>query len=555
MLVGERSRAKAGAGADAWRPARPRATLRPVSPRLLVLAIDAANPDLVERWAADGTLPHLRGLMAEGLSGRCRSVDGFFVGSTWPSLYTAVSPARHGHHSLVQLRPGTYELYRPQDEALVHAPPFWEHLARGGLRTAILDVPLSRLSPQLQGVQTVEWGAHDALYGFRARPAALEGEILARFGPHPLGPCCDAERRTAADWRDFVDRLERGVALKRDLTRFLLAREPFDFALQVFTEAHCAGHQAWHLHDATHPAHDAALAAAVGDPLRRVYAAVDAAIGEIAASAPDATLVVLSGHGMSYWYGAQFLLRDVLVRLGATAALPIAPKTVRQRAVDLAGDAWLALPAPVRRALGPLKARVWRGDAEPPAPSLGVDAAASRCFPVSNGLAVGGIRLNLAGREPQGLLRPGAEADAFCAELAAELLALRDALTGRALVRAVRRTRELWRGDHEGDLPDLLVEWSDDAPTGSTALAGGRAATVRATSPKLGVLEAANAYGRTGEHRPEGFFVARGAGIRRGHLARTVSTLDFAPTFCARLGLPMTNVDGRVIEEVATANS
>jgi len=84
----------------------------------------------------------------------------------------------------------------------------------------------------------------------------------------------------------------------------------------------------------------------------------------------------------------------------------------------------------------------------------------------------------------------------------------------------VRRTRELWRGEREGDLPDLLVEWSDDAPTGSTALAGGRAASVRANSPKLGVLEAANAYGRTGEHRPEGFFVARGAGLRPGRLAR-----------------------------------
>jgi predicted AlkP superfamily phosphohydrolase/phosphomutase len=473
------------------------------------------------------------------------------VGSTWPSLYTGVSPARHGHHSLVQLRPGTYELYRPQDEDLVHAPPFWERLSEGGLRSAILDVPLSRLSPRLRGVQTVEWGAHDALYGFRAQPAALAGEIAARFGAHPLGPACDAERRTPAAWRDFVERLLRGVALKRELTSFVLARERFDFALQVFTEAHCAGHQAWHLHDAAHPAHDPALAAAVGDPLRRVYEALDAAVGELARSAPDAALVVLAGHGMSWWYGAQFLLRDVLVRLGVTTPLAPPPRSPRERAAELAGDAWLALPAGVRRALGPLKRRVWRAHEAPAAPSLGVDAAASRCFPVSNGLAVGGIRLNLAGREPQGVLRAGAEADAFCRELAADLLALRDERTGRALVRAVHRTQELWRGERLGDLPDLLVAWSDDAPTGSTALANGRAARVRATSPKLGVLEAANAYGRTGEHRAEGFFAARGPGIRPGRLARTVSTMDFAPTFCARLGVPMTGVDGRVVDELA----
>ena len=522
-------------------------------PRLVVLAVDAASPDLVERWSADGTLPHLQRLAAQGLSGRCRSVEGFFVGSTWPSLYTAVSPARHGHHSLVQLRPGTYELYRPHEEELVHAVPFWDHLAQAGVESAVLDVPLSGLSPHLRGVQTVEWGAHDALYGFRASPAALEHEIRARFGEHPLGPCCDAARASAADWRGFVDRLERGVALKRDLTRFVLARQPFDLLMQVFTEAHCAGHQAWHLHDRSHPAHDPALAAEVGDPLRRVYVAVDAAIGAIARDVPDATLVVLSGHGMSYWYGAQFLLREILVRLGVTALAPEPPRTPAQRAVAGAERVWLALPSPLRRALDPLKQLVWRRDDAPGAPSLGVDAARSRCFPVHNGLAVGGIRLNLAGREPHGVVRTGADADALCAQLEADLLALRDERTGRALVRAVRRTRDLWQGERLDALPDLLVEWSDDAPTGSVALAGGRAAEVRASSPKLGALEGANAYGRTGEHRIEGFFVARGPGIAPGRLPRTVSTMDFAPTFCARLGAPMRGVDGRVIPELAAA--
>lgn len=516
--------------------------------------MDAASPDLVEGWAAQGALPHLRELMARGLSGRCRSVEGFFVGSTWPSLYTGVSPARHGHHSLVQLRPGTYELFRPQDEALVHAPPFWDHLTARGLRSAILDVPLSRLSPSLAGVQTVEWGAHDALYGFRARPAELEGEIAARFGPHPLGSCCDGERPSAEAWRDFVERLVRGVARKRELTALVLARERFDFALQVFTEPHCAGHQAWHLHDRAHPAHDPALAAAVGDPLLRVYAAVDAAIGALAGIAPDATLVVLAAHGMGHWYGAQFLLRDVLVRLGVTAPLRAAPLGARRRALAFAGDAWLALPPALRGALAPLKRRVWRAGESPAAPSLGVDAAASLCFPVNNGLAVGGIRLNLAGREPHGLLRPAA-ADAFCRGLAADLLELRDEATGRALVRAVHRTRDLWRGDRLGDLPDLLVAWSDDAPTGSTALAGGRAARVRATSPKLGVVEGANGYGRTGEHRAEGFFVACGPGIRTGRLARPVSVLDFAPTFCARLGAPLAGLDGAAIEEIVGTGS
>jgi hypothetical protein len=33
--------------------------------RLLVIGIDVANPTLLERWAADGTLPNLRSLTGD----------------------------------------------------------------------------------------------------------------------------------------------------------------------------------------------------------------------------------------------------------------------------------------------------------------------------------------------------------------------------------------------------------------------------------------------------------------------------------------------------------
>jgi predicted AlkP superfamily phosphohydrolase/phosphomutase len=78
-----------------------------VSARVLVLGIDAGSAPLIEAWAAEGVLPNLRALMARGVVGRTESVEGFFVGSTWPSFYTGASPAEHGIHSLVQLRAGT----------------------------------------------------------------------------------------------------------------------------------------------------------------------------------------------------------------------------------------------------------------------------------------------------------------------------------------------------------------------------------------------------------------------------------------------------------------
>jgi predicted AlkP superfamily phosphohydrolase/phosphomutase len=521
--------------------------------RIVMLGIDGANPALMRQWAGDGTLPNLAALMARGLCGPTENLPGFFIGSTWPSFYTGASPARHGFHYQVQLRPGTYDLYRPEKERLVRIPAFWHYLSQAGKRVAILDVPLTQLESQINGVQTVEWGGHDAVYGFQATPPELASMIRKRFGDHPAGPTCDGIRKSAADYERFAARLVRGVQKKTELTRYLLGQERWDFFAQVFTETHCAGHQCWHLHDQRHPAHDPALAARMADPLRTVYAAVDHAIGEIVRESGDALVVVLSTHGMSSFYGAQFMLREILGKLGVTESLP--PQTASDANeggfASTARALWHRLPPVLRASLKPLRDSLARPHAEPESePDLNIDPARSRCFPLSNGLGVGGIRLNLAGREPQGTIHAGAEADAFIARLSADLLDIVDERSSGPLVRRVLRTRELYAGPYLDALPDLLVEWNDAVATGSSCVAGGRGARVSAHSAKIGRMEQVNSYGRTGEHRPEGMFIAAGPQVRTGAMAHPVSILDFAPTFCEFLGVALPICDGTPLTEL-----
>ncbi len=519
--------------------------------KIFVIGIDAANPTLLRRWAEEGALPNIRSLMARGLVGTTLSVEGFFVGSTWPSFYTGVTPARHGFHYLTQLKPGTYDFYRSGDEGIVAREPFWTHLSRAGRRVAILDVPLSRIDRSLNGIQSVEWGGHDSVYGFQASSAELVSTIKSRFGEYPLGPSCDGANRTAADYRAFTELLLKGARAKAELTKYFLRSGGWDFFMQVFTEAHCAGHQCWHLHDETHPAHDRSVVRATGDPLRQVYAAIDGAIGELLEAAGDALVVVLAAHGMSYWYGAQFLLQEILFRLGATR--PAADTEAgRELSPVMAGARWMwrRLPISIRQPLQPLRRRL-RPERTPAGslPKIAADLSTSYCFPVNNGLAIGGIRLNLTGREPSGVLEPS-QAEEFCANLSADLLSIVDERTNKPLVKRVLRTADIYTGECLDRLPDLLVEWNDEVPTGSTAVGKGAGAMVRARSPKIGVIEGVNHYGRTGEHRPKGLFIAAGPTVRRGVIQREISILDFAPTLTKLFGVELPDCDGRPIGEL-----
>jgi predicted AlkP superfamily phosphohydrolase/phosphomutase len=518
------------------------------SPRILCLAIDAGSSSLIKAWAAAGILPTFSALMARGLVGDTESVDGFFVGSTWPSFYTGVSPARHSIHSLVQLRPGTYELFRCYTGEFVKREPFWNHLSRAGRRVAICDVPLSGVTSGLNGIQMVEWGSHDANYGFRTWPASLAREVRMRFGVHPQTHSCDADHRSPVEFVEFARRLVDGVRRKAALTRHYLQRGEWDFFVQVFTEAHCVGHQCWHLHDPRCPGWDAIFSAETGDPVRDVYVAIDAAIADILSDLDSETLIILlASHGMSHRHGAQFLLRDILVRLGVAA--PPRPRSDGPGPLARALSwGWARTPEVARRPIRGVRdrARAW-GDPRPPV--LPPEARDGRCFVVDNGLAVGGIRLNLAGREPRGMLAPGSEPE-FCESVTRDLLDIVDADSGRPMVARVMRTADLYTGEYLHHLPDLLVAWHDDRAIGSTTVGSGRGATVRLTSGKIGALEGSNRYCRTGDHRREGLFVAVGPAVSSGRMSRTVSIVDFAPTFTRLLGVSLPEVDGNPISEL-----
>jgi len=516
--------------------------------RLLVIGIDAASPDLLDAWVADGTLPALAALSGRGLVARTRGVEGFFVGSTWASLYTGTNPAKHGLHYQMQLVPGSYRLEDRSAGAFVERDPFWRVLSHAGKRVAVLDVPLSKCETELNGAQVVEWGGHDAFFGYSALPPELASHIARQFGRHPADASCDAGARSAEQYRDFVSSLESGIQRKSAWTAELLARGGWDLFMQVFTESHCVGHQCWHLHDPAHPAHDAAVADITGDPLRTVYRAIDREIGTLVQAAGDAHIIVFAAHGMASRYGAHFLLRDVLFALGV-ANPP--RQAIRARARDVAARAWHAAPEWLRAMAKPLRRGAMSGSAAASHPAgIGIDPDRSFCFPLANGLAVSGIRLNLAGREPRGTLMPGVQADRFVEQLEKDLLAIIDEASGAPLVAQVLRTRDLYEGEHLDALPDLLVEWNEEVANGSTALAGGAGARVVARSNRIGTIVGANDYGRSGEHRPGGWLVAAGAGVEHGMLERAPSLLDLAPTFARILGVELPGAEGTPIPQI-----
>jgi predicted AlkP superfamily phosphohydrolase/phosphomutase len=313
----------------------------------------------------------------------------------------------------------------------------------------------------------------------------------------------------------------------------------------VFTESHCIGHQAWHLHDRGHPRFNESDRALVGDPVLDVAVATDRALGEILADVDDdTTVVLLASHGFTAKYVAQFMLPDILLALGvakrqvSSSDGPV-PWKVRQVLDPVLTEIWQRTPQRARNLLEPLRQRTRELVATPPRDAqIPLDPAAGKCFVLIQGNTHGAIRVNLVGREPEGKVNPGAEYEAFIESLTRDLMEIVNVDTGRRIVNRVIRTSDLYRGEGTEHFPDLFVEWTGAEP-------------VRAvSSPRIGRIDKEYSYCRTGEHVQAGVFVAVGPEIAPGRLDREVSILDFAPTFCEALGVHCDQFEGTPIREI-----
>lgn len=278
----------------------------------------------------------------------------------------------------------------------------------------------------------------------------------------------------------------------------------------------------WHLHDERHPKHDAALRAGIGDPVRDVYVALDGAVGRLLKEAgPETLVMVLCSHGMSAHYDASYLLDEVLRRLEGR------PAPASRWMLDEARRWWKKLPLSFTERFAGIAGTVNR------MPD-GADRRERKCFVVPSNANSPGIRLNLKGREPEGKVAPGEEAERFVAELTEWLMELTEPGDGRRLVKEVVRSAERFAGEHVDLLPDLFVRWNRATPITGVA------------SPRIGtIVRPDESTQRTGDHRSGGVYFVKGPGVAAGVRLPAGRDEDIAPTLAGWLGGATEGFEGR----------
>jgi predicted AlkP superfamily phosphohydrolase/phosphomutase len=159
---------------------------------------------------------------------------------------------------------------------------------------------------------------------------------------------------------------------------------------------------------------------------------------------------------------------------------------------------------------------------------------------------VQGININLAGREPQGMVQPGEEYENLRNKIISELYRLKDPYTLENVMDEIYRKEDLFRGDHLDMAPDIIF-----VPHEYNYFLDPNKRTSRQF-----IGSANDNYDPVySYHEPRGVFFISGPEIKKGKKLATIDIYDVAPTILHLLEKPIPDeMDGevayRIFEEV-----
>ena len=406
-------------------------------PMLVIFGLDAGDPDLLEKWAADGSMPNLQKIMGQGCWGRTTGADLLFEHGAWLSITSGISRRENGYHYFRQLKPQSYELELKTGPDFA-APPFWSLISGNELRIAIIDVPDTTPIPGLPGIQLSDWAVHDPQHPPAAQPPELLAEVKRLFGKQNI---IDEKYESNIDNDQLMrQQLLQRVEKKGDLCRHLLAQDEYGLVFIGFAEAHTGAHQFWKYRPGAQGLEAVPAPNPLQDAVHDIYQAIDRELGALLAELPPAAnLFVVSSVGLLDHYPMSGLIEDFCFKLGYQVPPP-------------SGGESRSLPAVGRRLIPEswriaLSKRLLSREAREKIVSnqfqMSSDWSRTAAFatPASH---MSFLWINLRGRQPQGIVAPGPEYEELLGRLTADLQQLINPETGQKAVARVWHVCELF---------------------------------------------------------------------------------------------------------------
>jgi predicted AlkP superfamily phosphohydrolase/phosphomutase len=449
-------------------------------PRVAVIGLDCATPQLLFGDLAS-EVPNIAKLMADGMHGDLASITPPITVPAWACAMTGKTPGELGIYGFRNRKDNSYDGLSIVHSGSIGAPAVWDRLGSEGLSSLLIGVPPGFPPPkEFPGWRVGCFLTPPSAEHF-AYPQPLEVEIEEELGGK--GRYIFDIPNFRQEGMDFVLQQVFTMTERRfQVARRLVQNKPWDFFMMVEMGMDRLHHVFWHYVDPTHPLYEPGNP--FEDAFHRYYRALDEHVGSLLEVLPaDAITIVMSDHGARPMMGGV-CFNDWLLENG-----------------------YLALTEEVSEQTPIAKAPIdW-----------------SRTVAWGDGGYYGRLFLNVAGREPQGVVEP-----ARYEEVRDELVTKLEAMSGpdgAPLGTKVLKPQGVYP-EVRGVAPDLLVYFGDLAWRSVGAVGTGSVYTYE------------NDIGPDGaNHDRNGVFVMNGAPGQPSGAVEGLNLIDVGPTILSLFGV------------------
>ncbi len=501
--------------------------------KVLIIGLDGATPELVDRWVEQNKLPYLKQIMQRGVYGKLRSVYPPISPAAWTTFATGYNPGKHGVYDFRDYDNTRYGCFADTivDSNSFAGKTIWDIVGAAGQKVGVVTVPVTYPAWKVNGFMISGYPTPDTGKSFTYPPE------LGKTLPPMVG---DAAFFKSATGHVLLKEMNRSMHECTDVSIDLMNKDDYGLFIMVVGATDRAHHDWWKYIDPQHPAYDPKEAELYGDLILEVYKAADACVGKfLEAIDDDTTVIVMSDHGGGShpkdYLNSNYVLRTLnLLKPSAKASKKSGFKAAFKQFYRTKIRRFPYLEKVYRSLPQGLKKIATTMDSQTMMNLDAIDWKHTKAYRFPMYPPVEGIMINVVGRQPEGCVQPGEEYETIRTRILEEMRSLRDPKTGEPIVLEAYRREELYHGERLETAPDLILVTQDQYK-------GGTGIDELISDVPLDVISKLS-----GVHRMDGIILALGPHIRRNAHIEGAGIIDVAPTVMYALGLPIPNdMDGK----------
>lgn len=499
--------------------------------KIVVIGVDGATLNLMEKWMDHGNLPIFDKIRRNGVHGNLRSTTPYYSAPAWVSMVTGCNPGKHGIYDFFCTDSFSKKIINSRYRK---TKAIWNILTLNGKNSIVVNIPGTYPPEKINGIMITGLLTPSPDSDFTYPKIIKKDLIEGKLGKYELEQVAidDIPKNLTARYapKKLAEQINEITTSHAKVTMNLMNKYDWDFTMVVFRGTDDIQHLLWD---------NKSL-------ILSCYQKADYYIGEMMKKHPNAVFIVVSDHGFGK-PEKYFYVNNALYNAGYIKTISNPRYNLNTFFITIFDkmSKFIFHVIPLKSIV---RSKMGRKFILSTGSSSNIDFNNTKAY--YHSVCSRGIRINLGNKYNDGPVEQK-DYESLRNEIINFLKEIKDPESNKPIVKNIYKWEDIYGKNAVNDPLDIIFDLYEEfgaqellqPPEGLKNLFNTRNKT-------LSYISQPGFYDWKGDHLPNGIFFMYGDNIK-SNLKINASIIDIVPTILASMEIPIPkNIDGNVIKDV-----